>query len=200
MYTVATVKFFEDSSSYNHHNGVKLQPKPYSYLVPDGMEVKKDDILIVRVYDNKNGPMRFVKVVSVDQEVTRGSATKYVVARLDIEGYLNIEKREEEQCKAREFLRLKAAELAHQQQYTQVMNHLTEAEQQYIFNTLGMRGPATVDTPAPTSAKTGYAPGYYTVTDGAQTTTLYTTSAAQAIETISGMWNAAKETLTATRS
>lgn len=197
MPKVANVQFYENANECHAEKSQRrLQSKRYTYLVPDNMNVKPGDICIVRVYNDNTGPFRFVYVDTIEVKAIVGKH-KFIVANLDIEGYLRQEKMEEERAEARNFLRQKALELAEDQQYTLILNRLTGPEREYIANTLGLTAPVEAAQPAAPVHLTG--PGYYTVTgELGQQTTLYTSDAVQAIETVSTHWGVPKEKLTAT--
>lgn len=196
MPKVANVQFYENSNECFANNSQKrLQAKRYTYLIPTNMAVKPGDICVVRVFNDNNGPFRFVRVDTIEDKAIVGKH-KFIVARLDIEDYLEQERLEEARAEAREFMRRKALEMAEDQQYLLVLHRLTPQEREYITNTLGLT--ASVETlNSPPVHVNG--PGYYTVTgESGQQTTLYTSDAVQAIETVSTHWGVPKEKLTAT--
>lgn len=196
MPKVANVQFYENSNECFASNSQKrLQSKRYTYLIPTNMSVKPGDICVVRVFNDSNGPFRFVRVDTIEDKAIVGKH-KFIVARLDIEEYLEQERLEEARAEAREFMRRKALEMAEDQQYLLVLHRLTPQEREYITNTLGLTAPVETLNPPPVHVS---GPGYYTVTgELGQQTTLYTSDAVQAIETVSTHWNVPKEKLTAT--
>ena len=199
MPKVANVQFYENSNECFASNSQKrLQSKRYTYLIPTNMALKSGDICVVRVFNDSTGPFRFVRVDTVEDKAIVGKH-KFIVARLDIEQYLEQERLEEARAEAREFMRRKALEMAEDQQYLLVLHRLSPQEREYIANTLGLTAPVdSLNTAAPPVHADE--PGYYTVSDDVKQTTMYTTGPAQAIETVSALWNVPKEKLTATRS
>lgn len=82
MRHVIGVRFLADSSQYAQQTS-RVEPggKVYSYFHDE--ELKEGDIVVVRTYSMQDGPFRFAKVVSVNQNGV--GATKWIICKLDLD-------------------------------------------------------------------------------------------------------------------
>lgn len=195
MNKIAHVRFLEDSGRYNPHQPMQLHHKTYDYLIPEGMEIKQGDMLIVRTYNNANGPLRFASCtdVSTNEGATRN--LRYVVQKLDLDAHLAREKAAEEKRKAMEFLKAKTAEIMERTKYQELLHLLPIEEQKYIQQHLGLV--ATHKAESNNSEPQTRCYKVSRLNDPETFTHVYAESLDKALETVSTVWRIDRQELTA---
>lgn len=194
MNKIAHVRFLEDSGRYNPHQPMQLHHKTYDYLIPEDMEIKQGDMLIVRTYNNANGPLRFASCtdVSTNEGTTRN--LRYVVQKLDLDAHLAREKAAEEKRKAMEFLKAKTAEIIERTKYQELLHLLPIEDQKYIQQHLGLVATHQAEYTVETKVERYYRVGK--VTAPTIVTHVYAVSADEALDKIAAMWEVNAHELT----
>lgn len=118
-----------------------LSAKTYSYV--SSQELVDGDIVIVRTYDDKNGPLRFAKVVNPDQGAERGNTypLRRVIQKLDFSAVEAEEQRIQQLKDVEALLKRKASEKSQAQLFIEVAASMAPAERALVAQVLGVADP-----------------------------------------------------------
>lgn len=117
-----------------------LSSKTYSYV--SSQELVDGDIVIVRTYDDRTGPLRFAKVVNPDQGAfNSGYPLRRIIQKLDFTAVEAEEKRIQQIKDVEALLKRKAAEKTQAQLFAEVAVNMTPDERALTAQVLGVADP-----------------------------------------------------------
>lgn len=117
-----------------------LSSKTYSYV--SSQELVDGDIVIVRTYDDRTGPLRFAKVVNPDQGAfNSGYPLRRIIQKLDFTAVEAEEKRIQQIKDVEALLKRKAAEKTQAQLFVEVAVNMTPDERALTAQVLGVADP-----------------------------------------------------------
>ncbi len=138
---IVGVKFLVDQDPTGPRQTVSS--KTYSYV--SSLELADGDIVIVRTYDDKTGPLRFAKVVNPDQDAASGSAVNWplrrIIQKLDFTAIEAEEKRIQQLKDVEALLKRKAAEKTQAQLFAEVAINMAPEERALVSQVLGVADP-----------------------------------------------------------